>query len=186
MGTGNQRLAAAEVIARAKTKTARARLQLDGDLLDRHAVLSEQMDAADDVDAKTAIAEQLVALEAEMADTEFEFRFKGRGRVRWQKVQADHPPTDEQAAKGADFDVDVFPYVIMAESLVEPVMTEAELRALCEQLDEVQFGTLWGACLKANLGSGAIRPGGSRAAAFLESVRPKSEQPSEPESLEAS
>jgi hypothetical protein len=190
-----ERRAAAEVLANAKAKTARVRLCLDGHLLDEHAVLSEQLEQAqrydettNDPDTAPGIAQEIVALEARIAEEEVEFVFRGLGRGRWRTLLADHPPSEEQVAQGAvDFDPDVFPFEAMAASLVEPTMTADELSELNDEvLDEIQFNTIWGTCLRANLGNGVNRPESVAARNVLASVRPSSVQPSDSESRAAS
>lgn len=180
MVSAGERRAAADVLASAKAKTARVRLVLDGDLLDRQLQLNEQLAAAeDDSDAALAVAREIVELEAEIDEAGVEFVFRGMGRGRWRKLLAEHPPTDEQKTLGAEFDVDTFPFHAMAACLVEPALTVDDLQALEEDaLDEVSFGQLWAACLKACLGSGANHPSSAAARRLLASVPPNSEQPS--------
>lgn len=185
MTTAGQRLAAADVIAKTKAKTSRVRIMLDGDLLDRHAVLSADLDTAAEED-KQRIAEEIVDVEAEMADAEVEFVQRGMGRARWRALLAAHPPSDVQKAQGIEFDPDTFPTAAIADSLIEPVMTVEQVRELEEHLDEVQFAELWGACLKANIGSGSTRPESQAARVIAANGRPKSLQPSGSESDAAS
>jgi hypothetical protein len=180
--TQGERKAAAEVLANAKAKTARVKLCLDGDLLDR---LAEATAAFDASPTDRALAQAVVDLEDQVAATEVEFVFKGMGRGRWLKMHAEHPPTDEQKAHGADVDTDTFPFEAMAGSLVEPALTAEELRELNDgALDEVSFGALWGACLQANIG-GRKRPP-SEAARQLLSEPGRSARRSSSESAEAS
>jgi hypothetical protein len=95
-------------------------------------------------------------------------------------MMADHPPTNEQKAQGAEFDVEVFPFEAMAAFLVEPKMSVNDLVELNDScLDEVKFSKLWGACLRAALG-GASRPP-SKAARSLLSARGNSKPASSSE-----
>lgn len=168
MGTGGEKRAAAEVLAKAKAKTSRVSLVLDGDLIDQQEQLEEELSNLDESsDEAVAVAEQIVAVEAAMKAAEQEFVFKGMGRGRWRKMLADYPPTEDQAAQGAEFDVDEFPFYAMEASLVSPAMTVDQLKELNdESLDEVQFSLLWGACLRANLG-GSNRPSSEAARRIL-------------------
>lgn len=154
MPTAGERQAAADVLAKAKARTARVSICLDGELEDRLDEARETFDASPDDET---LAAELVALEDEVeaASTEFVFQV---GRGLWRKLIADHPPTDEQKAQGAEFDVEEFPFVAMAEFLVEPVMSVEQLKQLNDEaFDEVKFSRLWGACLKAAVG-GSSRP----------------------------
>jgi hypothetical protein len=185
MATAGQTRSAAEVLAKAQTRTGRVRLVLDGDLLDEHARLEDALDAASDGE-KREIAEQIVDCEQRLADAEVEFVFRGLGRPTWRKMVADHPPTDTQRAEGADFNVDTFPFEAMAASLVDPAMTADQVRELEEHLDEVQFSTLWSACIRANVGGGVTRPESRAARAIMANGRRSSPQPSGSESPAAS
>lgn len=158
MATAGERRAAAEVLARAKARTARVSICLDGDLEDRLESARAAFEAAaENSDEAAVLAADLVALEDEVAEASTEFVFQV-GRGRWRKLMADHPPTDEQKAQGAEFDVDEFPFAAMAEFLVEPVMSAEQLKQLDDEaFDEVKFSKLWGACLKAAVG-GQSRP----------------------------
>lgn len=197
MPTAAQRKAAADLLASARARTARARLCLDGDLLDEHQLLVEELGRArkdderlNEPDRAPAIAEQILELEDRIAAAETEFVFKAMGRGSWRKLVADHPPTPEQLAVDpqVDNDVEVFPFEAMAASLEEPALTAADLRKLHDDvLDETQFQKLWTTCLVANLGTGVNRPESAAARSVLAAnARPKSEQPSDSESLEAS
>lgn len=183
MTTGGQRRAAAEVLAKANTKTARCRLVLDGDLLDRHAQLEVDLASASD-DEKQLLAAEILALEDEIAEAEVEFVLRGMGRARWRKLLADHAPQEGQAA-GDHYDED-FPLEALAVSLVEPEMTVDEVRQLEDTMDEIQFSTLWAACLKANLGSAVTRPESQAARAIAANGRPRSVPRSGSESAAAS
>lgn len=179
---------AQDVLARAQARTARVRVVLDGDLLDEHAVLEATLATLDPDSAEaTALAERIVALEEQISAAEVEFVFKGMGRGRWRKLAADHPPTDEQKARGADFDVDVFPFLAMAESIVKPALTAEELTRLNDEVwDEQTYQQVWGACLRANVAGALTRPESAAARSVLQSVRLRSVQPSDSGSLEAS
>lgn len=179
---------AEDVLARAQARTARVRVVLDGDLLDEHAVLEAELATLDPDSAEAAaLAESIVALEDRVATAEVEFVFKGMGRGRWRKLAADHPPTDEQKVRGADFDVDVFPFLAMAESIVEPALTAEDLTALNDDVwDEATYQQVWGACLRANVAGALTRPESAAARSVLQNVRLRSVQPSDSESREAS
>lgn len=177
MVSAGERRSAADVLAKAKAKTERVRLLLDGDLLDQHEQLAAELAAlGEGSDQMTELSERILALEEEMKAAEVEFVFKGIGRGRWRAMIADHPPTEEQRAQGAEFNIDTFPFVAMAACLDEPRMTIDELVELNDRaLNEVQFSLLWAGCLKAALGTGAALPSSEAARRHLANVRPNSE-----------
>lgn len=176
MATAGERQAAAEVLAKAKARTARVALVLDGDLLAEHERLSAQLDKFhSDTDDAIELAGRIVALEEQIVEAEVEFVFRGLGRGRWRALLAEHPPTEDDKKQGLEFSADEFPFVAMAASLVEPVLTVDDLRALHDEaLSETSFSELWTACLKANLGGGSSRPESQAARATLENAGGKS------------
>lgn len=193
MGTAGEKRSAAEVLAMAKAKTARVSLCLDGDLYDEHQQLEQQLLEAEKADDGSLagnvgdLAERIVELEEQMKAAEVEFVFKGMGRGKWRKLLADFPPSEDEAKQGAEFSIDEFPFEAMAACLTEPVMTAGQLKELNESaLSEVQFSMIWGACLAANVGSGATRPESVAARRHLGSERPNSGSASASESAEAS
>lgn len=185
MPTAGERRSAADVLAKIKAKTERVSILLDPDLVDEHAALDRRLQSASD-EQKHELAEQILELEQRIADEEVEFVFKGMGRTRWRKLLADYPPTDEQRARGAEFNTDTFPFEAMAECIVEPEMSADQLRQLNDMLSEVQFAQLWGACLSANIGSGVTRPESLAAHVILANGGGKSPLRSVSESVEAS
>lgn len=160
MGTAGERKAAADILAKAKARTGRATLVLDGALVDDHERLVAELAGLDQTGpAARDLADRIVALEAQMAEAEVEFVFNGLGRGRWRKLLADYPPSEQDRATGLDFDPNTFPFAAMTEALEEPAFTAEELRSLLDDvLSEIQFQVLWAACLKANVGSGVSRP----------------------------
>lgn len=184
MTSAGERAAAAEVLAKAKARTSRVRLLLDGDLEDRIDDARAAFDAAPDGDEKAALAARLVALEEEGAKAETEFVFQV-SRGRWRKLIADHPPTDEQRSAGAMFNEESFVPAALSEFLVSPKLTVDDIEALNEDaLDEAKFQTLWATLFKAAVGSGSRPP--SEAARSLLNTRGNSKPASNSESAEAS
>lgn len=189
MQTAGERAAAADVLARAKARTARCELVLDGDLVAEHEQLSVQLESvAQDSPDALLLAEQINELELRMADVTVEVVFRGMGRGRWRKLMADHPAPDDVKALGfSEWDPHEFPFAAMAVCLVEPAWTAEQLRDLVDEvLSEAQFQEIWGACLLANIGSGVSRPESRAAHAIVANGRHRSEQPSDSESAEAS
>lgn len=189
MGTGGEKR------AKAKAKTSRASLVLDGGLLDEYAELEDQLAGLDEGSPEALeVAEQIIAAEQALKAAEVEFVFQFNGRGRWNKMKADHPPSDEEAAAGAEFNLE-FPFHAMAACLVSPSTIEINgdvvdldvegfERLNDELLDETQFTVLWAACARLYWGGRVTRPESQAARSILSgrNERPSSEQPSEQES----
>lgn len=182
MVSAGERAAAAEVLAKAKARTSRVRLLLDGDLADQIADASAAFENAPEGDEKVALAERLVELEEQGTKAETEFVFQV-SRGRWHKLMADHPPTDETPQ--AMFNQDTFVPAAICEFLVSPKLSLDDFEALNEEvLDEMQYQTLWTTVFKAAIGGGVIPP--SEAARSLLNTRGNSKPASNSESAEAS
>lgn len=177
MATAGERVAAAEVLAKAKARTARVALVLDGELLAEHELLSGQLKAhAKDSPEAAAIAARILNIEDAMGESEVEFVFRGLGRGRWRALLAAFPPQPEDEKGGVDFDSQEFPFAAMAACLVEPALTVDDLKALHEEaLSEMAFNQLWATCLQANVGSSSSRPESQVARGIAGSERPKSQ-----------
>jgi hypothetical protein len=155
---------------RATPAVGRGRIVLDGQLLDEHALLLDRFDEGDEQE-QSSLAVEVVASEERLKAAETEFVFHGTGRGAWRKLLGEHPPTDADKEAGADYNTATFPVAAMVATLVEPGMaTDRFERMLNEELDEVRFGILWGACLKACLGGGANRPSSAAARRLLGSA----------------
>lgn len=160
---------------------------LDSDLLDEHERLTRELDELPEGRNSEALAEQIVQLEEQIAEAEVEFVFRGLGRGRWRKLIADHPPTEEDQADGAEFDTQEFPFVAMAACLESPALTVDDLKTLNDEaLSEMTFNALWAACLTANLGGGVSRPESRAAHAIRANGRHSSEPQSDSAGPEAS
>lgn len=155
-----------EFLAEATPREAVARVCSRQDLLARHAELEAELTEAHQGDLREnrepespRIAQQIVDLEAEIAGTEREFRFRAIGRRAWADLLAKYPPTKDQqrAHPGLDHNPDRFPVAAIAASAVAPTLTVDQAKLLEERLNLAQWEKLWGACLDANLG-GSDRP----------------------------
>jgi hypothetical protein len=188
MPSAGERQAAADVLAKAKARTHRVSLVLDGDLLDEHERLTAALAGLPEGANSEAIEFDLDELDDQIREAEITFVFRGIGRGRWRKLLADHPPTEDDKAIGSEFNSETFPFAAMAASIIEPALGEADLLALNEEtLAEVDFQEIWLACLIANLGSaGSTRPESRAARASAANGRRNSPPPSGSESPEAS
>lgn len=85
--------------------------------------------AASDVLELTA---KVAELKAQLRETSIKFTFQSLGRKRYEKILADHPPTDEQVkahkdsgeAGAIEFNPDTFPYALISHSCIEPLVND--------------------------------------------------------------
>jgi hypothetical protein len=124
------------------------------DLPARHAKLDEELRAArrQDPDQAKALAEQLVALEAEMTEATDTFTFQGLADELWHTLLAAHPPTRPQLdlRPGLSWNPDTFPAAAVASSSLEPKLDVAAVQSLRATMRPADFERLWDAAWNAN------------------------------------
>lgn len=162
--SGGKKVSFAAALAAAKPITKSIGLCLDGDLLaEADRLGAEYLEAKGQDEAENrepqapALAERLKDLSTQIQAAEVEFVFRSIGRLAWQNLIAEHPPTKEQRELGADMNVDTFPATAMAASCISPEGADV---ASFEQLSEIvtngQWNRLWVTCHQANNASGDI------------------------------
>lgn len=171
MGGTSQRAAAGEdavsfdsVLAGATRVTKSIRLCLDGELmhtierLNEEFVLARQADEAENRDPQApALAARIVELTEQARAKAVTFTFQSMGRRAWRNLVAEHPPSEEEKARGADFNTDTFPVAAMVMCAVAPTgITTAKLEQLGERLTDQQWDALWLTCHIANTGGADI------------------------------
>ena len=124
------------------------------DLPAKHAKLDEELRAArrKDPDRAKELAEELVALEAEMAEATQTFTFQGLADEPWHTLLAAHPPTRLQLdlRPGLNWNPDTFPAAAVAASSLEPKLDVAAVTALRATMRPADFERLWDAAWNAN------------------------------------
>jgi len=98
------------------------------------------------------IVDELRAVEAAIAASEFEFTFEALGRQEYLQLLAAHPPRHEDRTERLSFNGETFPPALVAASAVEPAISEAQAAQLVERLSDAQFSKLWNAALTVNIG----------------------------------
>ena len=108
----------------------------------------------DDPPERTAIADRLLELEAEMEESHAEIVVRSLGHKRWADLLRDHPPSKEhrRADSRVDHNPETFPPAAIAASTDSTIEEVGELLGQ-EWFDEVCYAKLWGATLEANIGS---------------------------------
>lgn len=151
----------------AHAREATAKILLREDLRAVHAELERDLLAEldkfkDDITKPEHVQElaaEVQALEAEMADSEVEFRFRAVSYVEWMRLIAAHPPTPQQLRdnKQLDHNPDTFQPAALAASCVDPPMTVEQAVEMRDVLHFDQYTVLWGTCAMVNRG-GDARP----------------------------
>lgn len=129
------------------------------DLLAEHRRLEQDLVAAsasasDSDSDPTEIAEQVAAVEAELASASTTFRFQALGREDYANLIAAHAPTKEQreADKGLDHNPETFPAALIAASSIDPKLTEAQAGRIEKKWRLADFRRLYDAALMVNVG----------------------------------
>lgn len=130
----------------------------DGGLLAEHEALGRQLETALSATRKSLaddggvrqIAEQIQALEAQIAEATVTFKLRGVGRNRFRRLMAEHP--DDKGKKA--FNEETFPAALIAACSLDPVLSEAEAVELADILTDAQFDALfdaaWTVCREAD------------------------------------
>lgn len=102
-------------------------------------------------------------------ETTMQMLVAGVGRKVKEDLVTLHPPRDEdhEAARDgtgnpnakASYNADTYPAALIAASLVEPKLSEAEVLALTEDWTDGEYMTLWLAVLGVNADSSLVSPG---------------------------
>lgn len=154
-----------ELLAECAPREAIARVLLRQELVAQHAVLQADFERELLIDngenrdpVAPHIADQIVALEAEMETARRPFKFRAIGKRKWADLMASHAPTKEQRKDNMrlDHNPETFPAAAIAASCVEPVLTLDQVNKFEDRLDLSQWMLLWNACLDANLGDGGL------------------------------
>lgn len=151
----------ADLIATARPRTIEVRVCARGDLVDRHAILSAQLNdaAKSDDDASLAgnpavaeLSQQIVDVEAEQEASTVTFVLQSIPRRKWADLLAKHPPRPEDRAQKDDCNRLTFPPAAIVACTKSPSVSEPELyRLINDVLPSGEFGKLWTAALGLNI-----------------------------------
>ena len=157
-----------DLLAEVTPRIISVRVLLRQELLDQHAEMDAELEAAvqrdrsagersiDEEPEATAIAARILELQGEIENAKREFVFKRIGKRAYSDLLAAHPPTAEQrrTSPKLDHNPETFPGALVAASCQSPKMTLDQVRKFEEVLDWGQFNQLYQAALDANLGGG--------------------------------
>ena len=109
------------IIAKKKAVLKKVFIQLDGevanqieDLRQLHAAARDTDRTSNDSDKAPAIQKKIDKLVSESQDTVQEFTFKSFGRLNYEDLVGEHPPSDEDKKAGAEYDPDTFPPALVS------------------------------------------------------------------------
>lgn len=164
---------AREILNAAKRAEKTVRLCLRGDLVAEFEALEAQLaDLTMGVgwgngdDATAEVAERLTEIRAEMLGDTVTFTFRALKRLAWDELNAKH--TGENGL----LNIDAFLPELVAASLVDPVMTAADLDELYDVINDGQRIALGNAAWSANTEDVAV-PFSERASVVMRSREPK-------------
>lgn len=155
-----------DLIAQAKPREVTVPICLAGDLNARHEELSRQLQAAGDswvpdslsgVNPKLALAEQITALEREMAEHSHTFVCRALPRSKYAELRRAHPARDDTAVPERLFNLDTFPVALVAASCVDPEFPSVEkVDELFDRLGQGAFDEVFTAAWAANTGGSGV------------------------------
>lgn len=140
-----------DLIATAAPRLGEVTVCARGDLVASHRDLVQQLGAmvvdddsleATDDDAKRAIAEQIVAVEAEIEKSRVTIKLQSIGG-RWSNLLREHPPSGDQRLMGYDNNPDTFQPAAIAACAVDPPITLEQATKMQIVLDEGEWGTVY-------------------------------------------
>ncbi|WP_037355409.1 hypothetical protein [Amycolatopsis orientalis] len=137
-------LAAAKLPETAVSVCLRSDLQADWEKLDRE--LTSRQATSETLapsDADMELARRIKELEAEMAESTVEVRFRALTRKPWLKLVADNAPRkDRPADQIMGFNTDTMFEALVRESMVSPELDGDQLDAFLDALTSKQFDAL--------------------------------------------
>lgn len=164
---------AREILNSAKRAEKTVRLCLRGDLVAEFEALEERLaDLTVGVgwgngdNATAEVAARLTEIRAEMLEDTVTFTFRALKRLAWDELNKKH------AGENNLLDIDKFLPELVAASLVDPVMTAADLDELYDVINDGQRTALGNAAWSANTEDVAV-PFSERASVVMRSREPK-------------
>ena len=150
-----------DVMAKKTASRIETSIQLDGGIAQEIENLREEIRNAERGDIRLnrnpvapGLKKQLGELVEKARDTEVTFIFQAIGRVAWDKMVTDYPPTDEdkELEKDAAWDLNRFPPAIIQAACIDPKMTAEEVQEIWDSTDwsQTELTKLFAAAWQAN------------------------------------
>lgn len=179
--TGTRPVTYDHLKAQKKPQMLTCRIATDADIADAYAE-AEQRREFSQMALRGNPSDEKVIEETTKADADFKkakdavlknsikFTFRAIGRKRYNALVNEHPPTEEQKQKATDngddpddleWDTDKFPPALMALSIVEPELTEAEVHELWDSDDwnAVELMNMFYTAYQVNTARGVVNLG---------------------------
>lgn len=152
-----------ELLKKAKPRETTVPICMAGGLNARHEELSRQLAAAGDSawvpdslsqqNPRLAIAEQITALEREMAEQLHVFRFRALPRSKFRKLRGAHPAREDAVPPEGMFNGDTFPPALVAACCIDPEFTDvSQVEELYDVLGQGGYDALFTGAWQANMG----------------------------------
>ncbi len=146
-----------EIQARKKPNTRSVPILLEPDLLVDFARLTRQHKIAEAFDEKSnkrdtapEIQGRLDELQVEIEAETVTFVFRALRRKDYRKLIADHPPSDDDAEEGFDFNPETLGPELISRSAIDPEMTLAEVENLWDEWDDGTVTEIYSVALLVN------------------------------------
>lgn len=148
-----------DVLGAIKVPVRAVQICLDADLQAEHDELSERLEVLQrkappakmgDTPEVKEIADRIRSLEDDMRKSEVTFKFRGLTKAGLNKLFDRFPPPE---GKNLIWDVEAGAYALLAESAVEPTMTESQAKQLLDTVSQGHADRMVGAAWLASTGS---------------------------------
>lgn len=147
-----------DVLGKIKVPVRSVAICLDADLQAEHDDLTAQLERLrreangkmSDGGEIREVADRIKAIEQQMRDSEQTFKFRGLSKNALNKLYERFPAPED---KGLLWDVEAGAHALLAESAVEPTMTDSQAQQLLNTLSQGQSDRLVGCAWLASTGS---------------------------------
>jgi len=169
----------ADIQKKKKAVTKTVAIQIDGEVANKIAALRSLHTAARDADrlsndSDTApkIQTQIDKLLKKAEKSIVVFTFKSIGRLNYDKLVSEHPPTKEAKKEGADFNAETFPPALISAACTDPEIALEEAVDMFDSSDwnNAELRALFFGALEVNTETGEIPLSKSGSDATLSSL----------------
>lgn len=169
----------ASIKAKKKAVTKTVAIQVDGEIANEIAALRSLYSAAqsadrisNEPDTAPQIQDQIDKLLVQSQETIVVFTFKSIGRLNYDELVSQHPPTKEAKKDGADFNAETFPPALLAAACSDPEISLEEAVDMFDDPDwnNAELRALFFGALEVNTETGEIPLSRSGSDATLSSL----------------
>ena len=145
-----------EIRKRRKAPTRSVSICIDPDLVARRDQLKARLERQRLVDERTnardlapAIQRELEEVDEAIREATVTFTFRALPRAEWRRLVEAHPPSEEDAEDGLDFDPDSIVAPLLAAAAVDPEMDLSDAEAIMDEWSEGEVTALFTAAFLA-------------------------------------